>query len=139
MRNILVALPVVAALVGCGGNRHNFAPLGPVTTANLSISASDGSKYLWKISDPADLSRMVAFVDAHRDNWGTPWFGVPVPTVEVQLFDGQQPRASFGAGKDFFETQRDGAFFSRRASPGEIQGFFDAANVDDEMLKEYTK
>lgn len=139
LRGILVALLVaVSMLSGCGSKR-DFSPLGQVTTANLWISASDGSKYGWKISDPKDLSRIVTFVDSQRANWGTPWFGIPVPKVEVQLFDGQKAKGSFGVGKDFFETQREGGFFSKKASPGEIRCFFDAANVDDAKLREYTK
>lgn len=137
VRVIFIALLIVAPLAGCGRKR-NFPPLGQVSAANLWISAKDGSKYGWKISDPNDLSRIVAFVDSHRSDWSTPWFGVPVPIVEVQLFDGQQAQGSFGVGKDFLETQRD-AFFSQSASPGEIRGFFDAANLDDATVKEYTK
>lgn len=113
--------------------------MGPVTTANLWISASDGSKYGWKISDPKDLSRIVTFVDSQRSNWGTPWYGIPVPTVEIQLFDGQHLKETSGAGKNFFEAQYTGGFFSKNASPREIRGFFDAAGLDDATLKEYTK
>ena|SRR5579863_6595887 len=139
VRVIVVALLLVAPLAGCGMRKHSFPPLGPVTTANLWISASDGSKYGWKISDPNDLSPIVAFVNLHRSNWGTPWFGVPVPIVEVQLFDGEQARGNFGVGKDFIETQRDGGFFSQSALPSEIRGFFDAVRLDDATVKKYTK
>jgi hypothetical protein len=63
-----------------------------------------------------------------------------VPIVEVQLFDGQQARGSFGAGKNFFETQRGGGFFSKPASPTEIRKFFDAVKLDDgETVKKYSK
>lgn len=139
VRGIAVALLMaVSLLAGCASKR-DFSPLGPVTTANLWISASDGSKYGWKISDPKDLSRIVTFVDSQRANWGTSWFGVPVPTVEVQLFDGQRAKGSFGAGKDFFETQREGGSFSKNVSPREIRSFFDAVSLDDATLKKYTK
>jgi hypothetical protein len=134
-----VALLIAAPLLGCSGRKRGFSPLGPVTTANLWISASEGSKYGWKISDPKDLSRIVSFVDSQRESWGTPWFGTPVPVVEVQLFDGQRARGSFGVGKDFFETQREGGFFSKTASPTEIHSFFDAVSLDDPTLKKYTK
>jgi hypothetical protein len=136
---ILVAVVLAMLLAACGGSKRDFSPLGPVTTANLWISASDGSKYGWKISDPKDLSRIVTFVDSQRDNWSAPWFGIPVPIVEIQLFDGQQAKGSFGAGMDFFETQRDGGFFSKSASPTEIHSFFDAVNLDDATLRKYTK
>ncbi len=63
-----------------------------------------------------------------------------MPIIEVQLFDGQAAKGSFGAGRNFFETQREGGFFSKRASPSEIHHFFfDVLNLDDATLKEYTK
>jgi hypothetical protein len=139
VRGVPAALLIAVLLAGCAGNKRELPPLGPVTQADLCISASDGSKYIWKVSDPADLSRIVTFVNSHRNNWGTPWFGVPVPIVEVRLFDGQQARGSLGAGKDFFETQRDGGFFSQTASQSEIRSFFDALNLDDATVKEYSK
>ncbi len=74
-----------------------------------------------------------------ESNWRSPWFGIPVPIVEVQFFDGQQGKGSFGVGKDFFETQREGGFFSKGASPSEVASFFDAVNLDEATLKEYTK
>lgn len=139
LRSIIVPLLVTVSLLSGCGSKRVFSPVGRVTTANLWISASDGSKYGWKISDTKDLSRIVIFVDSQRANWGTTWFGTPVPKVEVQLFDGQQAKGSFGVGKDFFETQREGGLFSKKATPGEIHSFLDAANVDDAILKEYTK
>lgn len=126
-------------MAACSIGRRNFSPLGTVTTAELWISASDGSKYIWKISDPKDVSRIAAFVDSRRTGWGTPWYGIPVPIVEIELFDGQKLKATFGVGRDFFETQREGAFFSRNASPSEIRGFYDVVNLDDATLKKYTK
>jgi hypothetical protein len=119
--------------------KRDVLPVEPITSAELWISASDGSKYIWKISDPEELARIAAFVDSRRTGWSTPWYGVPVPVVEVRFFDGQQTRGSFGVGRDFFETQREGAFFSKKATPSEISSFYTAANVDDATLKEYTK
>ncbi len=139
VRGISVALLMAVSLLACCGGKRDFSPLGPVTTANLWISASDGSKYGWKISDPKGISRIVTFVDSQRANWGTPWFGVPVPIVEVQLFDGQDAKGSFGAGRDFFETQREGGFFSKNVSPREIRSFFDAVSLDDATLEKYAK
>jgi hypothetical protein len=86
-----------------------------------------------------DLSQIAAFVDSRRTHWGTTWFGTPVPIVEVQFFDGQKAKGRFGVGRYFFETQRDCGFFSRSASPSEIRDFFDAVDLDDATLKEFTK
>lgn len=132
-------LALAGPLLSCGPPKRDFSPLGPVTQADLWITASDGSKYIWKVSDPKDLARIVSYVDSQRTNWGAPWFGVPVPMVEVRMFDGQQARGSFGSGKNFFETQRDGGSYSKKATASEIQSFFDALNLNEERLKEYTK
>ncbi len=78
-------------------------------------------------------------MDSRQTNWGTPTFGIPVPIVEVQFFDGQKEKGSFGVGSDFFETQREGGFFSQSASTSEIRGFFDVVNLDDATLKKFTK
>ena len=126
-------------LTACSIGKRDFSPLGPITSAELWVSASDGSKFIWKISDPKDLSRIAVFVDSRRTGWGTPWYGVPVPIVEVEFFDGQKLKVTFGVGKDFFETQREGGFFSKHASPSEIRGFYDVVNLDEATLKEYTK
>lgn len=138
-RGILAVLVIAMPLLASCGTKRDFSPLGPVTTANLWISASDGSKYGWRISDPKDLSRIVTFVDSQRANWGTPWYGIPVPAVEVQLFDGQHLKETFGAGKDFFEAQYQGGFFSKDVPAREIHSFFDAVGLDDATLKKYTK
>src|SRR3984957_13456465 len=137
MRILLLGLCL--CMVACGIGKRDFAPLGPVTTAELWVSASDGSKYIWKISDPGDLSRISAFLDFNRTGWGAPWYGVPVPIVEVKFFDGQKLKGTFGVGKDFFETQREGSFLSKSASSSEIRGFYDVVNLDEATLKEYTK
>jgi hypothetical protein len=139
VRSIFAARLVAVTLVACNEKKRDFPPLGPVTTANLWISASDGSKYLWKISDPNDFSRIAAFVDSRRTTWGTPWLGVPVSTVDVQFFDGEKRKGSFGVGREVSETQREGGFFSKNASLSEIRRFFDVLNLDDAKLKEFTK
>jgi hypothetical protein len=139
-RRMRILLPGLCLyMAACGVGKRDFSPLGPVTTAELWVSASDGSKYIWKISDPGDLSRISAFLDFNRTGWGAPWYGVPVPIVEVKFFDGQKLKGTFGVGKDFFETQREGSFLSKSASSSEIRGFYDAVNLDEATLKEYTK
>ena len=139
-QRIRMLLPAFClCMAACSIGKRDFSPLGPVTTAELWVSASHGSKYIWKISDPKDLSQIAAFVDSRRTGWGTPWYGVPVPIVEVKFFDGQHLKVTFGAGRDFFETQREGAFFSKNASLSEIRGFYEVVKLDDATLKEYTK
>jgi len=143
-RWLQIAVVVVLTVVGIllvifsarGRNTRDFSSLGTVTSANLWVTANDGSRYGWKISDPKDLSRIVNFVDSQRVNWGTPWYGIAVAFLEVQLFDGQQLKSSFGVGKNFFETQRNGGFFSKNATPNEIRGFLDSLGLDEATVRE---
>jgi len=139
--NLLALLIAVSFVASCGGQREfSFSPLGPVKSINVvSIPARDGSKYLSKISDPKKVSQIIAFVDARRANWKTPWYGIPVPKVEAEFFDGQRFKGSFGAGENFFETQREGGFFSKTASSNEVREFLTLLNVDDANLKEFAK
>jgi hypothetical protein len=139
MRIAFLALCLEISLVACSGGKKDFSPLGPVTSVTVSISARDSSKYLTKISDPKDLSRLVAFVDVRRTNWGTPWYGVPVPIIEAEFFDGERLTSTFGAGDHFFETQREGGFFSKSASSSEIRTFVELLGVDEATVKELTK
>ena len=128
---------MIFSLAGCGG--HGFPAVGSVTSATMSISASDGSKYLWTISDPEKLTQIVAFVDGRRTGWSKLWYGTPVPIVEVRLFDGDIHKGVFGVGKNFFETQREGSFFSKRASSSDVRDFLKMLDVDDATFKEFAK
>ena len=38
-------------------------------------------------------------------------------------------KGHFGVGKDFFETQRDGGFFSKDASPEDLRHFLEFTGV----------
>lgn len=91
---------------------------GPVSTDTLR-----------EITDPAAIDRVVAFVNARRDAWETPWYGVPVPAV-IADFYGSKFLGHFGAGATFFETQRLGLFVSRRASEADLVMFAALLGID---------
>ena len=144
-RKLLVALAtlllvvVCAFIADCVPNKRDLPPLGRVTSAELGIDESDGSSDIWKISDPQDLSRVVAFVDSRRAGWRTTRYGIPAPHVHVRFFDGDKSIGDFGAGPNFFGTQRNAVFFSKDASPDDVRAFYDVVHVDEEMLKKYAK
>jgi hypothetical protein len=108
-------------------NRRDFSTLGPVTS--VTVVGRDGGKVV-KITDQQVVSQIVAFVDSRRTGWETPWYGIPVPTVRTEFFSGAQFKGSFGSGANFFETHREGAFYSQSASPSEVQRFLDLLGVD---------
>jgi hypothetical protein len=89
-----------------------------------------GLDTLRSISDPDSISDLLAFINERTDRWGgiSDVFGVPIPLIRVDLYDSQDQqnrgfRGSFGAGNDFFETQRVGTFASRPASTRELEEF----------------
>jgi hypothetical protein len=126
-------LPLVCMLVSCGPliqgvPPRNFPSLGHVT--RISVVGSDASKPLVMITDPKKISRIVMFVDSHRKGWEAPRYGIPVPAVTAEFFDGTEFKGHFGAGRGFFETQREGVFRSQDASPAEVHRFLALLGVD---------
>jgi hypothetical protein len=115
----------VLTLTGCGDNHRNMSPLEQVSMIKI------GGR---EISDPESIQRIVAFVDANKEGWRVPWYGVPVPAVTVEFYDGKTFRGSFGVGKDFFETQRDGGFWSKDAKSDEVGRFLDLVGKSKESL-----
>lgn len=130
---VLASFFILTALVGCKGQTRAFPVLGPVTV--VTIVGRDGSRPISTISDAQSISQIVAFVDSHRTSWGTPWYGIPVPVLTAEFYNGTDFKGSFGVGENFLETQRDGGFFSQSASAKEIQCFFDLAGINRSTLR----
>jgi hypothetical protein len=125
------ALPVLVlsiALTGCGTGPRTFQMLGPVTS--VTVTGRDGLHPIATVTDGKAISQIVAFVDSHRTGWGTPWYGIPVPVVTVQFYDGAEFKGHFGVGRNFLETQREGGFFSQRVSSAEVRRFLDLVGVN---------
>jgi hypothetical protein len=123
MKPVFSGLFALMTFLGCGTPNHvrEFTAIGSVTSFTLSRHRE--SPETTKITGKAAISEVVDFVDAHRTGWGTPWYGIPVPAVTVEFYDGTEFKGSFGVGDNFFETQRDGGFFTQSASPAEVLGF----------------
>ena len=122
MKTVVSFLFILIGVAGCGGHTtHSFSALGSVTT--ISVKGRDPSHPSTKITDGQAITQIVAFVDAHRNGWDVPWFGVPVPMEVAEFYNGTEFKGSFGVGKDFLETQRDGRFFSQSATSGEASSF----------------
>jgi hypothetical protein len=125
---VIMLLAVAAIVLGHHkSSRRDFSTLGPVSS--VTVVGLDGSKQLVKITEQQVVLQIVAFVDSRRTGWQTPWYGIPVPTVTAQFFNGAQFKGSFGSGANFFETQREGVFCSQSASPSEVRRFLDLLGV----------
>jgi hypothetical protein len=134
MRVALSGLVALTMFAGCGNRRHNreFSAIGPVTS--ISVSGHDRSQETAAITDKWAVSEVIDFVDEHRTGWGKPWFGIPVPVESVQFYDGTKFKGSFGVGDNFFETQRDGDFFSQSASPNEVLRFLELVRLRSDLV-----
>jgi hypothetical protein len=124
VKNLLPCLFLSIVLTGCGFSSHrtrNFAAVGQVTA--ITVKGRDTSNLSQKITDSARISQIIAFVDSHREGWYVPWHGIPVPSVSVEFYKGTDLKGSFGVGKNFLETQRDGGFYSQDATPDEVSSF----------------
>jgi hypothetical protein len=132
MRVPFSGLLALTLLIGCGtrNNNREFHAIGSVTS--ITVSGHGRSPEFTKLTGKAAISEIVDFVDAHRAGWGKPWFGIPVPAVSVEFYDGSEFKSSFGVGDDFFETQRDGGFFSQSATPNDVLGFLELVSLHSE-------
>lgn len=60
--------------------------------------------------------------------------GIPVPRIIAEFYYGDTFKGHFGAGKGFFETQRAGGFYSKKADPNHVQEFLQLLGVPTEQL-----
>jgi hypothetical protein len=91
---------------GClRGSKIALPVLGRVTLIKVK---KDGKEIRTKISDEQSIVKIIEFVDARNEGWEKPWYGIPVPTLEIEFYDGQDFKGSFGVGKGFFRNSTKG-------------------------------
>jgi len=129
----ILSLVSLLFMAGCSGSK-TFPELGRVTKIEVRTNESENIK---TIVDPNQISRIVAFVDSQRSGWGGSgdMYGVPVPRVILDFYDGEKFEGHFGIGKGFFEAQRVGDFASKSIAEGEEQEFLNLIGISDELLK----
>lgn len=113
-----VLLALLAVVAACS-RRRAFPPLEGITHAEVRTNLDS----LGIIDDPARVAAIVGFVNARREGWEQPWTGVPVGRLGVTFYRGREVRGSFQVGTNFFESQREGGFFSRDATSQEVAQF----------------
>jgi hypothetical protein len=133
----LILLLLAAATVGvcCFGPwGTTYSPLGPVTRIKVTLVPSN--KEVRVIEDPAEVLRVVEFVDGHRRGWGwlSGWGGVPVPQVTASFYDGPEFKGHFGVGPGFFECQREGDFKSKTCWSWQERRFLELVGMPEHKL-----
>jgi hypothetical protein len=107
---------------------HKFSELSRVT----KVVVSNHSREVLKIESGPEIKEIIQFVNNHSEGWEIPWYGVPVPKWTVTIYSDDECLGSFGAGKGFFETQRDGGFFSKPASESQLRDFYRLIHAENE-------
>lgn len=120
-RGICVLVAILIA--GCDQEVRPYPLLEGVTRIEVRVRLGSLDTTLAPITDRDSVQRIVAFVNARRDHWTTPWYGVPVPTTIADFYRGKEFLGHVGTGTNFLETQRRGEFTSRVASAEEVATF----------------
>ena len=110
-------MSLVLALGAC--SKRSF----PAVEGTTRIEVRTNRDSLGTITDPGQIAAIVSFVNDHATRWEQPWAGVPVGTLGVTLFRDRDVQGSFSVGPSFFVAQREGDFFSRDATAGEMAQF----------------
>jgi hypothetical protein len=88
-----------------------------------------------EIRDPGQVARIVAFANANLSGYREPWFGEPLPAIDVAFYDRRRYVGHFGVGLEFFEIHRGSiTFMSRPASEQQVHEIMQLINVDDDVL-----
>jgi hypothetical protein len=127
-----VCLGVLLPLMGCAKEQRDFPKLGQVT--RIKVVDNMSRELRPEITDRKKIDQIAEFVDARRSGWTKPWYGIPVPSVCADFYDGSSLKGHFGTGINFFETNRNN-FWSRHAAPSEVQQFLDMVGVPLEKIK----
>ena len=131
-RLLIVLLLTTLAVAGCclGPWGTSYPPLGPVTRVEVRDLSG---KTLRTIDDPAEVQRLVEYVDGHRHGWGwlSGWAGVPVPLVTADFHNGSEFKGHFGVGPGFFECQREGDFASKNCWSWQERRFLELVGLPD--------
>jgi hypothetical protein len=136
-RRLVLGLLIASAVTFVGGctipATKAYPQLGPVTRVEVNVR----SEAVKVIDDPAQVTRIVEFVDSHCRGWGgnSDMFGVPIPRVAANFYNGNEFKGRFGVGAGFFETQREGDFASQRAGSQEEREFLELLGVGDYLYK----
>jgi hypothetical protein len=141
MGSRFILAPTILAVVAATGcavlPERAYPPVGPVSRVEVNGKSQFDTPPERVIDDPAEVARIVSFVDDRCQGWGgtSGRFGVPIPRVSVYFYDGERFVGSFGVGPGFFETHRAGGFSSRWATDREEREFLEVIGMSGYDLR----
>jgi len=132
--SFLFSLIFGVTLAACEPPR-DFPPWNHVTRIEVVETKSRRGDLVKEIDDPRQVARIIAFVNANRTGYREPWFGEPLPPIDVNFYDRRRYKGHFGVGPEFFEIHRGATtFLSRPASFEEVHEFMDLIDLNQSML-----
>jgi len=132
--SILLPITLVLTIVACEPPR-DFPAWNRVTRIEVVETKPPRGNLVKEIDDPRQVARIIAFVNANRTGYREPWFGEPLPPIDVNFYERRRYKGHFGVGPEFFEIHRGTiTFLSRPASFEEVRQFMDLIGLDQSML-----
>jgi hypothetical protein len=114
-----IALWATVAQVACGGGRHlTFEHLKDAERVEVR---TNHDRLVRKVEDAVVMADARAFILAHADGWETPWYGTPVPRLQVNFYRGERLIGGFGVGRDFLTTDPGPVFMSRSVQGQDVE------------------
>jgi len=126
---------LLPAAAGCSSAPRDFPPWKRVTRVEVLKTDDPRGDVVKEIRDPGQIARIVAFANANLTGYREPWFGEPLPAIDVAFYDRRRYVGHFGVGPEFFEIHRGSiTFMSRPASEQQVHEIMQLINVDDDVL-----
>ena len=111
-----VVLLCAVVVFGCFGHAMTFDHLRDVDRVEVR---TNHDKLLKTIQDAAVIAAAQAAVARHDLGWSTPWYGTPVPRLQVNFYKAGQLLGGYGVGIDFLTTDPGPTFMSRAITHSE--------------------
>jgi len=85
------------------------------------------------ITNLDQISEIVNFINQQRKGWDKPWYGIPVPSLALDLYNKDKFIGHFGIGTNFFEAQRNGDFWSKPATKQQREHILKLINLPNDL------
>jgi len=119
------------ALCGCSPiNPDQVLAPEPKADRIEVISERGVEKNVGRITDPARVSKVVAYVNHLPATWHTPWPEAAIAVIRLEFYDGGTLVGRFAVAPDYFERWSHTDWCFQKATPAQISELNEAAGVD---------